>query len=255
MLESQIPKKFGNSCHILLPKEYLGKKIKFLVDTKTFQDIKSEVIEILKPNLEEIQGIYLYGSYARNEQSHDSDIDILVITSNKLKIKTEINNYSIISITLSELERTLKENPILILPILQESKPILNSQLIGKYKSFKLTKENTKKFIEESKKTLEIVKEGLTKEFEIGSLVYSLILRIRGLLMISLSRKEKQYSKAILFNYLKEKGLTSEKIEEMYKIHAQEKRGIKVRESSIITKGDISKLVIIEETLLKELQK
>ena len=254
MLESQIPKKFGNSCHILLPKEYLGRIIKVLVETKTFQDIKSEIIEILKPNLEEIQGIYLYGSYARNEQSHDSDIDILVITNNKLKIKTESNNYSIISITQDELEKTLKENPILIIPILKESKSVLNSQLIEKYQSFQLTKQNTKKFIETSKKNLEIVKDGLNNNFEIGSLVYSLILRIRGLLIISLSKKEKQYSKSELFNYLKNKGLTHEKIEEIYSIHSKEKKGMKVRESNL-TKKDVEQLIKIEEGLLKELQR
>ena len=254
MLQSQIPKKFGNSCHILLPKEYLGRKIKFLVETKTFQDIKSEIIEILKPNLEDIQGIYLYGSYARNDHSQDSDIDILVITSNKLKIKAEVNNYSIVSITQEVLEKTLKEAPILILPILKEAIPILNKQLIKNYKSLQLTNQSTKKFIEESKKNLEIVKEGLTQEFEIGSLVYSLILRIRGLLIISLSKKEKQYSKSELFNYLKDKGLIQEKIKEFYIIHSKEKKGIKVRESSL-TKQDIERLIKIEESLLKELQR
>ena len=254
MLQYQIPKKFGNSCHILLPKEYLGKKIKFLVETKTFQDIKSELIELLNPYLEEIQGIYLYGSYARNEQSHDSDIDILVVTNNKLKIKAEVNNYSIISITQDELEKTLERNPILILPIIQESKAILNATLIEQYKKYKLTKQNTQKFREESKKTLEIVKDGLNQDFEIGSLVYSLILRIRGLLIISLSKKEKQYSKSELFKYLKNKGLTQEKIEEFYSIHSKEKKGMKVRESKL-TKQAIEQLIKIEEGLLKELQR
>ncbi len=253
MLQSQIPKKFGNSCHILLPKEYLGRKIRFLVETKTFQDIKSEVIEILKSNLEEIQGIYLYGSYARNEQSQESDIDILVITNNKLKIIKEVNNYSIISITQAELEKTLKENPILILPIILEGKPLLNAAFIEKYKQYKLTKQNTRKFRVESKKTLEIVKEGLNQDFEVGSLVYSLILRIRGLLIIRLSKNNVLYSKSQLFNYLKERGLQEDKIKTAYNIHAQEKKGVKVTESSL-TKQDIEQLIKVEENLLKELR-
>ena len=90
MMEAKLVQKFGNSGHIVLPKGYVGKRIKFIAEPKTFNDIKSEILEILKPYFENILGIYLYGSYARNEQTIDSDVDILVIANTKLRIMEKI---------------------------------------------------------------------------------------------------------------------------------------------------------------------
>ncbi|MDR0911441.1 MAG: nucleotidyltransferase domain-containing protein, partial [Methanobrevibacter sp.] len=41
-------------------------------------------------NFSEIEKIILYGSVARNEDSINSDIDILIITSDKKKIKSAV---------------------------------------------------------------------------------------------------------------------------------------------------------------------
>ena len=84
-MEAKIVQKFGNGGHIVLPKEYVGKRIRFTAEPKTFEDVKSEVLEFLKPYLGSILGIYLYGSYARGEQTIDSDVDILAITKHKIK--------------------------------------------------------------------------------------------------------------------------------------------------------------------------
>ena len=85
MIETKIVQRFGNSGHIVLPKRYIGKRLRFIAESKTFGDIKSEILEILKPYLENILGVYLYGSYARNEQTISSDADILVIADTKLR--------------------------------------------------------------------------------------------------------------------------------------------------------------------------
>tara|TARA_B100001971_G_C18195204_1_gene541038 strand:- start:715 stop:1491 length:777 start_codon:yes stop_codon:yes gene_type:complete len=255
MIETKLVQKFGNSSHVVLPKEYIGRRIKFVTEPKTFKDIKSEILEILKPYLENIVGVYLYGSYTRNEQTADSDIDILVITSNKLKIVDKINDYSIVSIDIKELEYTLKNNAVLILPIIKEAKTIINPNLLEKYKNYKFTKNNTKNFINSSKKLLELNKKGLELDFEIGSLVYSLILRIRGLLMIKLMLNNKLYSKSLLFQYLENNKFIKNKIDELYKIYNSEKNDIKVKESDIVTKADVGKLLMIAEKLLKEVKK
>ncbi|MDR2623578.1 MAG: nucleotidyltransferase domain-containing protein [Methanobrevibacter sp.] len=41
-------------------------------------------------NFPEIEKMILYGSVARNEDNEDSDIDILIITTNKRKIKKAV---------------------------------------------------------------------------------------------------------------------------------------------------------------------
>lgn len=254
MIETKIVQKFGNSGHVVLPKEYVGKRIRFLAEPKSFEDIKFEVLEILKPYLESVLGVYLYGSYSRNEQTMDSDVDILVITGTKLRIMEKINGYSIASVTIAGLESTLKNNAVLLLPIVKEAKTIINPSLLEKYKDCKFTNKNTKSFTDSSMRILELNKKGLKLEFETGSIVYSLMLRTRGLLMIKLDLDSKLYSKASLFSYLKNNGFPRNKIEELYKIYSRERNGIEVIESESITKEDILKLLSIAEDLLKEVR-
>ena len=252
MIEVKVVQRFGNSGHVVLPKEYIGKRIRFILEPKTFENIKFEILGILKPYLENILGIYLYGSYARNEQTISSDVDILVIANTKLKIMDKIDGYSIVSTTITELESALKENAILILPIIKEAKTIINPDLLEKYKGYKFTKKNTKWFIDNSADILALDEKGIKLDFEIGSLVYSLMLRVRGLLMIKLVLNGKLYSKGSLFSYLKFNEFSQAKIEEFYRVYSKERGNIKITESGIITKEDIPKLLLIAKNLLKE---
>lgn len=48
---------------------------------------KQEVFQILEPYKENIKGVYLFGSYARGEQTKESDIDILVEIKKEFKFK------------------------------------------------------------------------------------------------------------------------------------------------------------------------
>ena len=202
MIGTKLVQKFGNSGHIVLPKEYVGKRIKFIAEPKAFDDIKSEIWEILNPYSSSILGVYLYGSYARGEQTIDSDVDILIITNTKLKIAEKADNYSIISATMEEIEGILNTNAVLILPILKEARTIINPMLLDKYKEYKFTKSNVESFMDSCRKILELNKKGLELDFEIGSMIYSLILRIRSLLMIKLISNNLSYSKTQLSNYL-----------------------------------------------------
>lgn len=254
MIETKIVQRFGNSGHIVLPKTYIGKRIKFITELKTFEDIKSEILEILKPNLENILGVYLYGSYARNEQTINSDIDILVVANTKFKIIDKIESYNIVSTALKELKDTLKNNAILILPIINEAKTVINPYLLEEYKKHRFTKENTKRFIDSTKSILELNKKGLELNFEVGSIIYSLMLRIRGLLMIKLMLNNKLYSKSLLLDYLEKFSFSKEKIEELYRIYCNERDDIHIKQSNIITKAEIEKLLSIAKNLLNEVK-
>lgn len=255
MIETKLVQKFGNSSHVVLPKEYIGKRIRFVTEAKTFQDIKSEILSILKPYFENIIGVYLYGSYARDEQTIDSDIDVLVVTDAKFKIMEKVDNYHIISATIVDIDNTLKNNAVLILPIIKEAKTIINPDSLRKYKDYKFRNKNTKQFLDDTKKILELNKNGLELDFEVGSLVYSLILRIRCLLMIKLIVNNKVYSKDSLFNYLESNSIQKNKIEEIYRIYTNERNNIHVKENNIITKTDIEKLFVMAKKLLMEIKR
>ena len=254
MIETRLVQKFGNSSHVVLPKEYRGRRIKFIAEPKTLQDIKSEIIGILKPYLENIVGVYLYGSYVRNEQTIDSDIDILVITDDKIRIIEKFDNYQIISTTINDLENTIKNNAVLIIPILKEAKTIINPDLLNKYKNYKFTKKNTKKFLNDTKKILLLNRKGLKLNFEVGSLVYSLILRVRGLLTIKLMISNKPYTKASLFSYLESNDFEKSKVEDLYRIYSSERDDNEVQNSDIIIKEDMEKLLAKAKNLLEEVK-
>ncbi|MBI2657658.1 DUF2080 family transposase-associated protein [Candidatus Woesearchaeota archaeon] len=254
MIGEKIVQRFGNGGHVVLPKEYIGKRIQFILGPKTFEDLKIEILEILKPYLENILGIYLYGSYARNEHTINSDVDVLVISNAKLKIADKIHGYSTVSTTIAELESTLRKNAVLVLPIIKEAKTIINPDLLEKYKGYKFTRKNTKWFIDNSAYVLELNEKGIGMDFEIGSLIYSLMLRIRGLLMIKLMLNGKLYSKSSLFSDLRDNKFSQDKIEELYRVYSEERENTKIIESGIISKEDISKLLSVAKNLLSEVR-
>ena len=104
----------GNSSGVLLPKEWLNKKVVVTLTELSEKEILQEVIKILyeKGILNDVLGIYLIGSYARkkNEVTPESDIDLLVITENTGRT-IEKENYQINLVKEDDLIRSLKEKP------------------------------------------------------------------------------------------------------------------------------------------------
>ena len=83
--EEQIVKRVvesGTGGIVYAPRKWLGQEV-IVILPKQPGDIKERLIGILGPKLEHVIGIYLTGSYARNESAKDSDIDILLfLTAN-----------------------------------------------------------------------------------------------------------------------------------------------------------------------------
>ena len=255
MLETKIVQKFGNSGHIVLPKEYIGRRIKFTTETKTFSQIKSEIISILEPYLEHILGVYLYGSYARNEQTLESDIDILVITDKKIKIQKE--NYEIISVTLKEIESTLESNAMLVLPIIKDAKPIINNTLLETLnnkqfeikKSIKWFKESTVESIKSAKELIEVDK--LEGEYISSySIIYSLILRLRGTYLIKCLSSGKKFFNKDFKKWLLKK-ISDEDFNNMYKTYQKVRDKKKVKGIKIKIKSAICLLDFLKEEIEK----
>jgi len=222
----------GNGGHIYLPRETIGKKVVITLQEKTLEDIKEEILYILKPFLENIQGIYLHGSYARNEQTPESDIDVLVITDGRIKLKKRVNEYEIISMSPEELKRAIGYTAPLILPAVRESIPLLNQQLIQKYKKENITKKNTKWYIETTESSLRLAKY-LVEEKDIKGAVYPLIMRLRGLHMISSLIKNKPYSEREVELYLFKKGMDPKKIREFNSMYRELRDKKTISESSL----------------------
>ena len=159
----------GNGAHIFAPKEWLGEK----------------VLKILEPYLENILGVYLYGSYARDEQREDSDIDILVISNKNFKIKEK--GFEIIVLKEDEIKDAIKIASVLVYSALMEAKPIINLELlINLRKKHIPLAGDFKEYIKETKEIIKINEEFLSP--------YSIILRLRGIYIIENLLTVKKYS-------------------------------------------------------------
>lgn len=79
--------------------ELVDKK-KASLETLSMKEIKVRIAQFCKSNHtygEAIQQVYLFGSYARNEATHKSDIDIL-IDIDKEKINSNVKNMALMSL-------------------------------------------------------------------------------------------------------------------------------------------------------------
>lgn len=187
----------GNSAGVILPREFLHGRAKIEIMERPL-NIKKDIFEILDPYLYDVLGIYLVGSYAREEQNEKSDVDMIVITE-KTNKKIKKKPYEIILVTKNNVEEELKRNALPILPMLKEAKPILNETLIDKYRETSLTKENLKWHIELTKSALKVNKAGIKLDKLMNSLcsdanAYSLVLRLRGIYLVDCMIKNKLWS-------------------------------------------------------------
>ncbi len=199
--------RWGNSGGILVPKEWLNKEVKIILIDRS-SNIKKEIFAILDNYLEDIIGIYLTGSYSRGEQRRDSDIDIIAISNDTRKEITS-GKYNISIIPIHTLEKTLKNNPIMILPRLLEAKPVTNSGLLDKFKETKISRESFNDFILDTERIININEELIdlenssNKYLESNELIYSLLLRLRSIYLIKCILYRKKYSNLHFLNFLK----------------------------------------------------
>lgn len=195
----------GNSAGVILPKEWLHHeaKIELIVKTPDIFDILTQE----KISLEKVKGIYIVGSYARGEQTKDSDYDILVITDG-IDSKIKQSNSEIILISEDNLIDSLSQNILPILPMIKESKPILNSSLIESYRNTKINSKNLRWHLDTTKSAIKLIEQTLELDKEVSDktpnlIAYPLVLRLRECYIVDCLRKDKIYSNKELISLIK----------------------------------------------------
>ncbi len=196
----------GNSAGVLLPREWLNGTARVELLKKPL-NLNKEILEILEPYLEDTLGVYLTGSYARGEETERSDIDVLVIT-NKTNKQIKNGKYNIILILKDNLEETLNNNILPILPMLIEAKPIMNAELTKGYRDTPLTKKNMAYYIETTKSALGVNKAIIESDKELSkgcsdAVAYSLILRLRSYYIIDCIINGKKWNNKELIGLIK----------------------------------------------------
>lgn len=243
----------GNGAHIFVPKEWMNEDILIVRTIK--QNIEEKILEILNLHLEDISAIFLYGSYARNEQTANSDIDILVISDKKFKIEKK-DNFEIIILEEDKIKDAIKINPVLIYSILNEARPIINSSLLEKLKEkYQPKTEDFKEMIRDTKRLIKINGEFLDLEekkyTESNAEAYSLILRLRGIFIINMLLSKKEYNKKLFDKWIK-RNVQLEDYNTIYTAYLSAKR--ETKEKSKILVSDLTNLLgfLNKETLNAE---
>jgi predicted nucleotidyltransferase len=218
---------FGNGAHVFVPKEWAGEEIIIVRPRK--KSLKERILSILEPYLDSILGVYLYGSYARDEQTEDSDIDLFVITDKKIKIKSE--GFEVVCLEEKDIEKALKIEPVLIYSILSESKPIINSKTLHELKTKYLPKLlDFQSYIRETKGVIRVNEDFIQSEkgdyLTSEAVVYSLVLRLRGLFIIKSILEGKRYSHRLFKAWVKShiSKIDFDSIYEAYRLSKYEKK-------------------------------
>jgi len=205
IIKNTIP--LGNSAGVLLPKNWLNSRVKIILEPL---NIEKDVLDILinENLLKDTLGVYIVGSYARKEETIESDVDILAITNNSNK-RIKKGKYDIILISIKEVEAQLKDNALPLIPMIKESVVIINPELLSEYKKTELTKKNLQWHIDTTKSAMKIIEKDIEISKEIkeknisDGIVYSLILRLRTLYLINCIKNNKIWSKKEFLNLIK----------------------------------------------------
>ncbi len=193
----------GTSSGVLLPRAWLNKRVVVQLLELDKKTIVKTVIDILLEkniSLQDIIGIYLFGSYARGEITLNSDIDILIITKNISSFIIK-ENFEITLVTEKNFKKRMNKD-LYTASILKESSPLINNEFLENIKSsFNIKNFPFKKYLKEIKSGIEFDEEILNLEEGVvdETLIYSITLRIRELyLLLCILNNERPTKKGIL---------------------------------------------------------
>jgi len=211
-MEAQIKKtvKSGNSSAVILPRAWLHKEVRVELVRKNDGEILCDVIKTLKVHLDlnKVIGIYLVGSYARGEENERSDVDVLVITSDISKELINEGVYSILIVSKELIEHKLKNDLLPLGPMIKEAKSLINKEYLDCLE-VRITKKNIQWYIDTTKDKINLIERVIEEERKnkkkvIGDrLVYTIVLRIRTLMMIKGLKLGSAYSNHELINIIK----------------------------------------------------
>ena len=230
----------GNGAAVYVPKEYSGKEV-IVVLPEGIHEIKKRILSSLIEFMPNIIGVYLYGSYARHEQTTNSDIDILIITKEKDEnIKNTLEDIDLRVVPIQAIKKSIKNYPLLIMPILKESITLLNPLLLEvlrnskiDIKKFKWNFDDVKRIIKIIEKFIEIDDKDISP-----SHIYSLIMRLRVCYLIECLLKNKKFTNNAIEKLLLNYGLKKEVIDRFFYVYRtireNEEPKIKVEKDEIL---------------------
>ncbi len=234
-IEIKEVRQWGNSGGVLLSREWIGKQVKITLIDRSLE-IKKEVLKILEPWLDDIIGVYLVGSYSRNEQTEDSDVDILAISKKTKKVFIS-GIYEIEIMPIDNLISLLGSFPIAVYPKILDAKVIINRSFLEEVrKEFEITEESMRLYAENCKKKLRLIKKAIMHDEKGGQelktfvALYSLVLRLKAFYLMKSILEKKERTNKLFREYMVSKGrISEEQFEEIYDAYRKFARDEKVK--------------------------
>jgi predicted nucleotidyltransferase len=219
---------FGNGSIVYTPKRWIGRTVSVVLEKKQ-QDIAGEAMELLKPHMADVMGIYLFGSHARGEENNESDIDILVISGRKIGLK-KAGNFDFHSIARKEFAEALEnESSLFLHQALKEAKPIFNEPLLAELRE-KEIRPDFSGFLDSTlgafKNTSLLLdadrKKGLAV-LDSAPCIYSLVLRLRSLFLMQCFIGKKAFSAKNFEKMLAGHGFEGKQISDFLAVYRAER--------------------------------
>ncbi len=217
--------KSGNGGAVWVPKNWLGQEVIVILPQKPKLEIKEKIIHLLEPYLKDIISVFIYGSYARHEETKDSDIDVMVITEKPIKININEPKLELTVFELVKFKKAIEKHPVMYYQITQESEPLINSQILEELKEIKIKKENFKDYLDETKEHIKSSKELIELDkldFEYVSsysAIYSIILRLRGIFIISCIMNKYRFSNKEFRKWIIKESISDSEFKSAYEIY------------------------------------
>ena len=244
----------GNGAAVYVPREYMGKEVVVILP-EGIKEIKHRVLNELIDFMPNILGVYLYGSYARDEQELGSDIDILVITKEKDEnIKQALKNIDARVVSIEGVKKSIKDHPVLIMPILKEAEVLLNPVLLEELNTSKIDFRKFSWNFGDIKRIIRIIETfvDLDDKDIAPSHIYSLILRIRVCYIMEGLLENKQFTNKAVIDLLLEYGLKRKQVQKFFNIYRLVRDDQKI--TIKITKEEVLRLTSILKNYSSKLE-
>ncbi len=213
----------GNGGAVWVPKSWLGEEVIVIRQEKPKLKIREKIVHLLEPYLKDIISVGIYGSYARNEQTKESDIDVLVITKDKpviLDLKKE--KIDLVSFPINKFKTAIEKYPAIYYQMIQEVEPLVNESVFEELKRIKINKSRFKDYLKDTKEHLKSNKEFIELDkidniyLKSYSALYSSMLRLRTLFIIKCILNEDRFSNKRFKRWIMSRGFSKQEFEGCY---------------------------------------
>ncbi len=237
--------KSGNAGSVYVPRDWVSRRVVIRPIS-----IKENILQMVAPFLENIVGIFLYGSYARGEESPESDVDLLVVTNRDIPLGNYVG-LDIEVVRVDEIRDRIRGDPVGYYSMIKEAVPIMNEFLLTELKKIGFDSGGVREYYEGTESALSIVKGLLELEGDLTGSIYSLILRLRGMYLIKCNLRNMVYSNKDLEDFIVERGIDRKIYRRMYAVYRAVRDGRTVP-SYIIPPDNVKALHAVAVMLLAE---